>query len=383
MAVVKYAPGEDARTVSVHRRFRRVTRPALPFLPWGLVPIGLLAAALGFALFPFARGTVEAVARDAAQDELARAGMEWASVEVSGQIATLRGAPPSAGAAEQARRLVREARAQTWAGPLRPVLWVRDLLDPPPPVWLDWRFRLEGGDLVLTGTMPDAATVDAVAAAANKRIAPPRVTGVRSELVVGTEAGVAASAEAMLGVALRGVETVTACDRGEAAFEVGVFSLKCELPAAALDAVRVVAGRPLDVGVVGELALLSNEAIRSCEDELSSLLEGATIEFELNSADVRSANGPLLDRIAAVGRDCPGRLRVEGHTDSVGQAAYNLALSQRRADSVRTELIARGVPEDRLVAVGFGDQRPKVGGHRPSSLARNRRIEIRVVRSTE
>ena len=52
------------------------------------------------------------------------------------------------------------------------------------------------------------------------------------------------------------------------------------------------------------------------------------------------------------------RVEIQGHTDSVGTAAYNLKLSQRRAESVRSYLIMDGVPADQLAAKGYGESQP-------------------------
>lgn len=67
------------------------------------------------------------------------------------------------------------------------------------------------------------------------------------------------------------------------------------------------------------------------------------------------------------------RFRIEGHTDSVGSRASNLALSQRRADAVKAYLVAQGVARNRLFAKGYGFDRPLPG--QPASYGGNRRVE--------
>lgn len=67
------------------------------------------------------------------------------------------------------------------------------------------------------------------------------------------------------------------------------------------------------------------------------------------------------------------RFRIEGHTDSVGSRAYNLRLSQRRADAVVNYLASQGVSRRRLDAKGYGFDRPISG--RPASAPQNRRVE--------
>jgi outer membrane protein OmpA-like peptidoglycan-associated protein len=119
-------------------------------------------------------------------------------------------------------------------------------------------------------------------------------------------------------------------------------------------------------------------AATACEGELAQLLERSTIEFATGSAVLVPASGTLLDRVAEVAKGCPGTLRVEGHTDSTGDEAANLALSRGRADAVRQALLQRGLPGERLVAEGFGQARPLAPNDTPAGRARNRRIELHV-----
>jgi outer membrane protein OmpA-like peptidoglycan-associated protein len=67
---------------------------------------------------------------------------------------------------------------------------------------------------------------------------------------------------------------------------------------------------------------------------------------------------------------------VEGHTDSQGSDATNLALSQRRAEAVRNDLVQRGYQADRIRAVGLGESRPVADNSGPEGRANNRRVEI-------
>lgn len=120
------------------------------------------------------------------------------------------------------------------------------------------------------------------------------------------------------------------------------------------------------------------EAIAACERTLAGLLGDERIEFASGSAAIRESTGPLLDRLAAGVRTCPGIVRVEGHTDSSGDPEGNRLLSQARADAVRTALGARGIPLDSLVAVGYGQSSPLISNETAAGRARNRRIEFRV-----
>ncbi|HEY8074567.1 MAG TPA: OmpA family protein [Labilithrix sp.] len=69
-------------------------------------------------------------------------------------------------------------------------------------------------------------------------------------------------------------------------------------------------------------------------------------------------------------------ITVEGHTDSQGQRQYNMDLSQKRADAVRDQLVARGVAADRIKTVGIGPDRPIADNKSAEGRANNRRVEI-------
>jgi outer membrane protein OmpA-like peptidoglycan-associated protein len=80
--------------------------------------------------------------------------------------------------------------------------------------------------------------------------------------------------------------------------------------------------------------------------------------------------------------DALSTMVVEGHTDSQGQADYNQALSQRRAQAVRDYLVTRGIAADRITAQGFGMTRTIADNASPEGRANNRRVEI-VVRPSQ
>ena len=70
------------------------------------------------------------------------------------------------------------------------------------------------------------------------------------------------------------------------------------------------------------------------------------------------------------------KVRVEGHTDSIGEAAANQELSERRAKAVAEALATLGVDPGRLVPVGFGESRPVADNGTESGRAKNRRVDL-------
>ncbi|MEM6794824.1 MAG: OmpA family protein [Acidobacteriota bacterium] len=115
----------------------------------------------------------------------------------------------------------------------------------------------------------------------------------------------------------------------------------------------------------------------SCQRALDRSLEAQKILFASGRHAIDRASDPLLAELAATLRRCPDLgLRVEGHTDSDGEDAFNLALSRRRAAEVTDRLASLGVLRARLAAEGFGESRPIADNETADGKARNRRIEF-------
>jgi OOP family OmpA-OmpF porin len=115
-----------------------------------------------------------------------------------------------------------------------------------------------------------------------------------------------------------------------------------------------------------------------CPLKGSITLEG--VNFEHNSADLTLASHAALDAIADGLKKHP-RLKIElqGHTDSTGSPPYNLKLSQRRAESVRTYLLQQGVNGEQLVAKGYGQTQPVASNKTAEGRAKNRRVVMYVL----
>lgn len=115
-----------------------------------------------------------------------------------------------------------------------------------------------------------------------------------------------------------------------------------------------------------------------CPRAGSITLEG--VNFEFNSDRLTTASLGVLDGVAADLKKHP-RLRIElqGHTDSSGADAYNLALSQKRADAVRTRLVEQGVPAGQLESKGYGESQPIANNATPDGRAQNRRVVMLVL----
>jgi len=106
------------------------------------------------------------------------------------------------------------------------------------------------------------------------------------------------------------------------------------------------------------------------------------IRFKTNSAEIEESSDPILDDVADEMKRHPEirRVRVEGHSDNVGNRDYNRRLSRERAQSVRQALIKRGVSGKRLDAEGYGETRPIASNRRERGRAKNRRVQFTVIK---
>ncbi len=381
--------------LSSRRRMRRISDGAqrLPFIPFGIVPAVLLGLLAFYCVFNYAR-KIEDRTRVTAQTALREGGLDWASVKVNGQRITIEGTPPDAAAGLTAIELVDDRLADAPFFQASPATRVRlatqvasvSATAPTPTqptsprtISNDWSFRVGNGVLRLEGYVPDEATRARIVETANAGLSGGRYRSIENALQVSNTS----VPDGYQSVAMRGVNTVSRCDRATSSFTAGRFDLYCELSAAAEAGVRAEASASLPYGTIGKIDILSNEAVSSCEGTLATLLSSSKIEFASGLANIPSSNNFLLDNIARAAANCPGRLRIEGHTDSEGSAVANDRLSQQRAEAVRRALEVRGVRADRLVAEGFGSREPIGDNFTPAGRALNRRIEVEVVRQPD
>lgn len=99
--------------------------------------------------------------------------------------------------------------------------------------------------------------------------------------------------------------------------------------------------------------------------------------FDTGKSELKSGATNNLNKLAAFLNKYPDRnVAIEGHTDNVGSDDYNLALSQRRADAVKSYLINQGVDAGRVSSTGKGESSPVAGNDSASGRQMNRRVEV-------
>ena len=117
---------------------------------------------------------------------------------------------------------------------------------------------------------------------------------------------------------------------------------------------------------------------RTADNELNVTVRNEVL-FDFNSSALRSASRDSLREMAGVFEKYPNTtIEVAGHTDSIGTAAYNQRLSERRANSVAGYLEQLGVRSSRIDAIGYGESQPRSTNNTASGRQLNRRVEIHI-----
>jgi outer membrane protein OmpA-like peptidoglycan-associated protein len=110
----------------------------------------------------------------------------------------------------------------------------------------------------------------------------------------------------------------------------------------------------------------------------SVVLKG--VQFELNSSELTPDSSETLNKVAAKMKEYPKlRIEIQAYTDSMGEAAYNQALSEKRAASVREYLVSEGVAANRMEAKGYGESNPIADNGTREGRAKNRRVELEII----
>jgi outer membrane protein OmpA-like peptidoglycan-associated protein len=117
------------------------------------------------------------------------------------------------------------------------------------------------------------------------------------------------------------------------------------------------------------------------EDNVGIFLE--PIQFEYDSPNIKKESLPIVDGAAKILNAHPEfvLVEIEGHADERGNDVYNLQLTQKRVEAVRAALVQRGVAASRLRAKSYGEYCPLDEAHTEAAWAKNRRVELRVVKT--
>lgn len=245
--------------------------------------------------------------------------------------------------------------------------------------------ELATGKLTLVGTTVSGAQRQALADAANAAIG-------AANVAVNLSPGAASTDDAARTAALVEVVGLAKADLVAAKVTVNgnTLNLDAFVPSAAAKAtVEAVLARARSAGYTVDSRIEGpappggkDSQTTSIETQLNELVRLQSIPFASASADLATTAAPTLDAAAALLRGLSGFVvTVEGHTDNTGDPVLNQTLSQRRADAVRAALVARGVPEALLTAVGYGDSKPRADNATEAGRQDNRRVQFDVRRA--
>ena len=142
--------------------------------------------------------------------------------------------------------------------------------------------------------------------------------------------------------------------------------------------------KPMDSdgdGVPDNLDQCPNTPMGATVDARGCWTYAALVLFDFNSAEVKSEAYPMLQEAVLIMKKNPDlKVEVDGHTDSIGPAAYNMTLSEKRAEAIKDHFVSRGIDPNRLTTKGFGLTNPAVSNDTKEGRAKNRRVELTPVK---
>lgn len=124
----------------------------------------------------------------------------------------------------------------------------------------------------------------------------------------------------------------------------------------------------------GKSAKFNNQQINVGESiTLNNIL------FDQGKADIKNESVPELNKLVAfLQANANAEIELSGHTSSEGDRAYNRSLSYKRVKACKDYIVAKGIAEDRIIAIGFGPDRPVAPNDTEPNRAKNRRVEMRL-----
>ena len=115
----------------------------------------------------------------------------------------------------------------------------------------------------------------------------------------------------------------------------------------------------------------------SLDYESKAIFTNATVYFEFDKFNLNSKSlQTLKSAVAAMKDNSSIKITISGHADERGTREYNLALGQRRAESVRDYFSINGINANRIMVKSYGEERPILDGSNEASYSKNRRAEI-------
>ncbi len=161
-----------------------------------------------------------------------------------------------------------------------------------------------------------------------------------------------------------------------------VTTINSNIPSNVPSNMAVVFNEEDSIKKANERARLAMEKVypNGTPQQVVDALNLSIVNFATGSADIPEGNKPLLKQAAEMLKKAPSgtKVEVDGYTDNVGEPAANLKLSERRAESVRAELVKEGAPTALFTTKGYGETQPHSTNETAEGRFQNRRIEYKV-----
>ncbi len=242
-----------------------------------------------------------------------------------------------------------------------------------------FKAETKDGKFVVSGIVPDQATKDQLLAKARE------IHGAENVVDQVTVDAKTAKPSWLSGVLALLPFTAKDVKNGGISVEGKSLSLLGQVPSAdiktkiGLDVSKAV-GTDVTVNnllTIGTAVVSADQA--KAQVAINEQLTGKIVEFETNSDQLTEKGKSVLDELVPIFQGSPAtNFEVGGHTDSDGDDAKNLKLSERRAITVKNYLVGKGLATERFTPKGFGETQPKADNTTAEGKQRNRRIEFTV-----
>lgn len=145
----------------------------------------------------------------------------------------------------------------------------------------------------------------------------------------------------------------------------------------ATDSATSTAGADDSAAGAGTEVAVPTNADGMTAEQLLAALQGKVVNFDFDRSDVKSDFYDIIKMNADyMSLDTSATLTVKGYCDERGTREYNLALGERRANAVKSALVAQGVSPSRINIISFGEENPVDSAHTEAAWAKNRRAEF-------
>ena len=160
----------------------------------------------------------------------------------------------------------------------------------------------------------------------------------------------------------------------------GTQSTDSQPPAAVEDrgVGKPAAAQPVETRPIGGVDLIGRPAAGAAAlKDPNNILSKRSVYYEFDKYDVKDEYKPMIEAHARYLRENGAtRMLIQGNTDERGSREYNVALGQRRSESVKRMLLLLGGREDQIEAVSLGEEKPRAAGANEEAWAQNRRSDM-------